>query len=617
MDGIKRVVWLVIVSLATGTAAPGCHRSVVFALPGHHLPRPAQFPCEPNWSTSTTNLLERLDLRRLACRHPAEAFFFLEQMTEAGLAEPERLLALAELAEEASRTEEASEALTWSRDAAVYAAFSLADPRPDGTSLSTRSIAGDVHNRAVARCLRLAQTHTAASRSDWPARLAAAGIVMASRVPEWTALGFDTLRDASEFAVIGTNPRGHRDGLGVPLVAQHRLELAESDEWKSYGPCAVIFAATAVIVPEASPKSWRGEPVKLVLHDPVHDETVTVGDASLPLAADLTAPLIARLTQSSIRHYEYRGVVDPGSYSARAEVYAVDPYQPGKVPVVLVHGLWSSPAVWIPMLDALRGDPVLRARYQFWVALYPSGYPLPVAALSLRRSLREIRHRFDPQGSDPALDNMVILGKSTGGQVTRMLVEQSGDSLWNAVFARPIEGVRAAPELRAELGEMFFLEPEPYIRRVIFLTTAHRGSERARRLRLHLGVELIRRSNPLLAAWAELEAANGRALFQPFFQHRAPTSALGIEADNPLLGAIDRSPIAAGVAYHSIIANIHHKTTEEKISDGLVDYWSAHLDGAASERVVAAIHACEANPEVIAEVRRILELHLNDPSSLQ
>ena len=149
------------------------------------------------------------------------------------------------------------------------------------------------------------------------------------------------------------------------------------------------------------------------------------------------------------------------------------------MPVVLVQGLWSSPAVWIPLLNTLRNDPVLRAGYQFWVVLYPSVYPLPVAAVALRQSLREIRRRFDPNGVDSALDNMVILGKSTGGQVVRMLVEQSGESLWNAVFSRPINQVCATPELRTELAEIFRFQPEPYVRRVIFLTTGHRGSRRA------------------------------------------------------------------------------------------------------------------------------------------
>jgi len=317
-----------------------------------------------------------------------------------------------------------------------------------------------------------------------------------------------------------------------------------------------------------------------------------------------------QLAQSPMQKYEYLGLIDPVLYAARAGVYPLDPYQPGKIPVVLVHGIWSSPKVWAPMLDTLRGDPKLRAAYQFWVVLYPSCYPLPIAALSLRQSLREIRQRFDPHGTDLALDQMVILGKSTGGQVTRMLVEPSGELLWKAVFTRPIDQVQAAPELLSQLAEAFFFQPEPYVRRVIFVATAHRGNQAGAHRLARFGISLIQRNNPLRPIWAELEAANGRTLFQHHFRDRALSCGDGLEAENPMLMALAAQPISPDVAFHSIIANIRHKTAPEKICDGIVEYRSAHLDGAASERIVTATHVCEADREVIDEVQRVLHIHL-------
>ncbi len=210
---------------------------------------------------------------------------------------------------------------------------------------------------------------------------------------------------------------------------------------------------------------------------------------------------------------------------------------------------------------------------------------------------------------------MVIVGKSTGGQTSRLLVHSSGEALWDTIFARPIEQVRASPALRAELAEMLVFEPEPYIRRVLFVTTAHRGGNLARQPGVRLGVELVRRNNPLRPAWAELRAANGPELFQPFFRDRAPGSIDGMQADSPLLAAIDAQPIAPGVAYHSIIATIHPGLPRETMTDGFVRYASAHLDGAASERIVSATHVCEADPEVIAEVRRILMVHRDEPNA--
>ena len=211
---------------------------------------------------------------------------------------------------------------------------------------------------------------------------------------------------------------------------------------------------------------------------------------------------------------------------------------------------------------------------------------------------------------------MVILGKSTGGQLTRMLVQPSGEALWNAVFTQSIDQARASPELQADLAAIFFFQPEPYVRRVIFLTTAHRGSKLAGQPGARRAIELVHRDNPLRPVWSALQAANGRTVFQPSFQDRVLSSADGMEAGNPLLLALNSQPIAPEVVYHSIIANLRRQAPLANMSDGLVSYRSAHLDGAASEHIVTATHTCEANPQVIAEVRRILMVHLSEGTGI-
>jgi pimeloyl-ACP methyl ester carboxylesterase len=307
------------------------------------------------------------------------------------------------------------------------------------------------------------------------------------------------------------------------------------------------------------------------------------------------------------------GSVNPAPHTRGAEIYTIEPYQPGKVPVLLIHGLWASPRVWMPMITTLRSDPVLRARFQFWVASYPSGHPLPVAAESVRQSLRQIRREFDPAGTDPALDQMVVLGKSTGGQVARMLVQSSGQAIWNAIFTQPPEQVQSSPERRARLNATLFYEPEPYVKRVIFVTTGHRGSEAAEwPFGVRLGVDLMSSKSPSRAEHVELVAANGRAVFQPFLRNRPLSAFDGMRKESLLLRAIDRQPFAPGLPYHSIIGNIRRASSLDKMSDGFISYHSAHLDGAASEQIVATNHRCEANPDVIAEVRRILLVHLMD-----
>ena len=613
MDGNTTRVGLAVLSLAASIALLGCERLYVIPSPGFRLRATAERFHGPNWSDSTSDLLQTPEWENLTCLPPDIAFSLLEQGAGASAFDTRCLLALAEFADEIARTTpDATEAVLWSRDAAVYASFCLTQLRSDLTETAIHCAAQDVHNTAVARCLRLVQSSAGIQQSDWPARLSRAGIVATSTVPVWTAMGIDAIQLADEWKILGAEPLGQRPGLGAPVIVQRRLADAEMNVWKPFGPHDAIFAATAVIQPRGSITSWRDQPVELILHDSAHEEFVNLSVTRFPLAGDLTTPLIRRLNQPQIRNYEYHGVVDPDSYRAHAGAYALDPYQPGKIPFVLVEGLWSSPALWMRMLDALRADPRLRASYQFWVVLYPSGYPLPVAALSVRRSLREIRSKLDPLGTDAALNQIVVLGKSTGGQTARMLVQPSGDALWNAVFSRPLSQIKAPPEVQNELAEMFFFQPEAGIRRVIFATTAHRGSKLARQPGVRLSAGLIRRSNPFLATWDLLREANGEAVFQPFFRNRSLSSVDGMAAESPLIMALDAQAIAPEVIFHSIIAKLHRHLPLEKTSDGLIAYTSAHIDGAASERILTDGHPCEANPEFIEEVRRILLVHLSE-----
>ena len=252
MDWIRRVVWLALLSLTAATVAPGCNQVFVVPRPGRLLAPVAECLWGPRWTVSTSALLSEQGLQGLAQHHPRDAFFFLERGNAAEHSDPERLLALAELADQIGRMTlrpAPAEALLWSRDAAVYAIFCLAELGEGQAGSVMWRTARDVHNDALARCLRLARTDAKPGRTAWPARLAEAGIVPASTVPDWTALGFDTLQLADEFAVIGPGPFGHRAGLGVPLIAHRRLDEAELTVWKPYGPREAVFAASAVIQP--------------------------------------------------------------------------------------------------------------------------------------------------------------------------------------------------------------------------------------------------------------------------------------------------------------------------------------------------------------------------------
>ena len=70
---------------------------------------------------------------------------------------------------------------------------------------------------------------------------------------------------------------------------------------------------------------------------------------------------------------------------------------------------------------------------------------------------------------------------------------------------------------------------------------------------------------------------------------------------------MDHIPIQ--VPYHSVIGD-RGKGDTPNSSDGVVPYWSSHLDGARSELIVPGPHGAYSLPPTIAELKRIFKLHL-------
>src|SRR5579883_2325964 len=149
----------------------------------------------------------------------------------------------------------------------------------------------------------------------------------------------------------------------------------------------------------------------------------------------------------------------------------LDTYRRGRVPVVFVHGLWSAPWSWAPMIETLEADPGLRDRYQFWTFGYSTGDPILYSAWLLRHDLDEARRRFDPDRTDLAFDRMIVVGHSMGGLLAKMMVQDSGTRLWRLVSDRQFEDLAGDPEDRDLFRLALFFRPRPDIRRVVFIAT--------------------------------------------------------------------------------------------------------------------------------------------------
>ena len=214
------------------------------------------------------------------------------------------------------------------------------------------------------------------------------------------------------------------------------------------------------------------------------------------------------------------------------------PYERGKIPVVLIHGLWGFPHQWDRMVAELEADPALRGRYQFWTFSYASGDSIPFSAHLLRQSLRRARRLFDPDGTDAAFDRMVVVGHSLGGILAKMMAQDSGSRIWQTVSNRPIDQIVGPPEDCQLLRQAFCYEPVPEVRRLIFIATPHRGSPLVRGLVRDLGTRICDRPSRFREAREALLAQNEPDFFLPGFRGENPTSVGELASGHPLLLAL-------------------------------------------------------------------------------
>ena len=140
----------------------------------------------------------------------------------------------------------------------------------------------------------------------------------------------------------------------------------------------------------------------------------------------------------------------------------IRPYEPGKIPVVMVHGLISTPLAWIPMLNELLRDPVIQTKYQFLLYMYPTGVPIPIAAAGLRESLGQAKMMYDPDGRDPAFDQMVLLGHSMGGLFSHTVAVASGDRFWRLYSDRSFDYILGDRDVLAELKRLTAPRPNSW-----------------------------------------------------------------------------------------------------------------------------------------------------------
>ena len=394
-------------------------------------------------------------------------------------------------------------------------------------------------------------------------------------------------------------------GKGTPLVIYAKNPESTPEE-EHYPNTGIVLGLSAV--EETRP----GQLPLLKLYDSLDPIVVRSAGGPDPIAADYTASLAVLFSHArKVSGSALASFIRPDNPRFATGIYLIHPYDPNKIPSVFIHGLLSSPLSWQNLNNDLCSDPKILEHYQPWFFLYPTGQSLLESAAQLREDLLATQRLFDPSGAAVASRHVVVVAHSMGGLLAHTLVSDSGDALWNGFANRPLKSLRLAPDELATIQRYFYFRHLAGIDRVIFLSVPHRGSYLASGLVGSVGNRLIRHPKNPARTMKNLEAQYP-GILDPYFarvnNRGGPTSLYSL-APNPLLDGLAVLPIK--VPFHSIIGHLGEDTGPGS-SDGVVAYYSSHLDGAQSEKMIPAGHDLIAHPAVVAEIERILEENLGE-----
>ncbi|MCK8787229.1 alpha/beta hydrolase [Roseomonas sp. NAR14] len=593
-------------------------------------------------SEETRNVLRRRALLETFERRPADGIAAMHARVVAGQDEPGELFALAEMSYLHGRGRGGAPHLL---AAALYAYGHLfATSRSDATEAFDPRFrqALDLYNLALSEALTAPGGgpeggRVAIASGRYPLPFGSIDITLDEHSIEWGDGRLSDFLPASRMQVSGLENLYRRAGIGAPLAVRTPAPAAEV----SGGGTPVAVAAdedtpavapdplrpgrgvrvagrfrvpgTAVLVLEEPARQLRGGELHgtLALHMMFDAAAVSIAGRRVPLEYRPSAAFAEGLAESNLWSQELRAFLFGSLLDQMpSQLVALAPHRPGRIPVVLVHGTASSSSRWADMVNDLISDPVIEANYEFWFFTYATGNPVPYSALQLREALAASMAALNSPTADPALGQMVVIGHSQGGLLTKMMAIDPGDRLWSEVSRRPPEALGLSPHSLDLIRRAFFFHPVPQVRRVVFIATPHGGSFLTEFGIVRMISRLI--TLPVAVAQVGVEVLSG----DPEAAGLVPSgmrmgSLYSMLPGSSFLRALRPIPLAPGVTGHSIIA-VRGDGPPEGQSDGVVAFDSAYLPGMASTKIVRSSHSTQSNPNTVNEVRRILLTHLRE-----
>lgn len=600
--------------IATGCGAPyGVSRASPEAV---HRSLTANVLSTGGLSNFTVIMLHRRNLSERFEKNPADVLRQLHTELVAGALANDDLFSLAELSfHHAARKGGQPHFLA----ATIYAYAYLfpSDPSAAPSPFDARPrVAMDIYNRALNEAfIRSHAEGLQVAGGVYPLPFGEIELSFDERQLLWgERRRLARLYPAADYKIHGFENRYRQPGIGAPLAASTEKvdDAGMPPDFVGPGVHVPVTLLLRLTTPRRQLLQERLTGV-LELYKMFDGATTAINGDEIPLEQEPTAALALALTDRQPWKDELR--VFLGSFvamEARPTFGGTEPHRRGRIPVIFVHGTASNYSVWANMINDLGADPMIRKHFEFWLFTYDSGQPILYSGMLLRRTLKAANTAFQAHGADPCAAQMVIIGHSQGGLLTKLTAIDSGDRFWRNVSNKPFDEVRLSAKTRSLLKEAMFIEPLPFVGRVIFIATPHAGSYLAGPgIVRTLAKRLIKLPADIAQASVDIVSTDTVGSTTGFEQ--LPTSIDNMWPLHPFIKAISQMPVAADIPAHSIIGLVGDDPLEQG-GDGVVRYSSAHIEGVESELVVPYPHSMQSKPEVVAEVERILRHHLEATS---
>lgn len=360
------------------------------------------------------------------------------------------------------------------------------------------------------------------------------------------------------------------------------------------------------------------------IYNPYKLDKVTINGKSYPLAANFSAPYGMWLARTDLAAAAYRGLLAREDRLIAPQLFMLEPYSPDKRVIIMIHGLASSPEAWIRLTHNVLGDPILREHYQVWQVFYSTNMPILESRYQIEALIENAFKQQNIQHNDqvnqhqaastPILANQqaVLIGHSMGAVISRLLM--SNDDL------RPHALLDIDPSDRSKLMALpivqkrFTLQALPQVGRMVLLSAPLRGTDYVDRW----FTRVIRKVIRLPKSFFETVVTGTQSIQmdQKLLETIHNISMKKIQNGPSDLGedsdfiALTKDAKIVDIPYHSIVGNNKGDVPKSEMTDGIVPYDSAHLDGAVSEKIINGGHSIQETPEAVLELRRILRLHL-------